>query len=118
LVDFEEVALSECAAMHRHINVVLAENGVALTPLMLVQVPNGGVALEKARDYLTGPLKFPASAVKVHTSEEPDPDLQRLAHDPSVEVLVFKVALAMGFDAPRAFTLAALRGTRDANFGI
>ena len=118
LVDFEEVALSECAAMHRHIKAVLAENGVALTPLMLVQVPNGGAALEKARDCLTGPLKFPASAVRVHVSEEPDPDLQTLAHNLGVEVLVFKMAVAMGFDAPRAFTLAALRGTRDANFGI
>jgi hypothetical protein len=118
LVDFEEVALSECAAMHRHIKIVLAENGVKLTPLMLVQVPNGGVALEKARAYLTGTLKFPESAVRVHVSEEPDPNLQALAQDPRVEVLVFKMAIAMGFDAPRAFTLAALRGTRDANFGI
>lgn len=118
LVDFEEVAMSECAAMHRHIKGVLAENGVKLTPLMLVQVPNGGTALDKARDYLTGPLKFPASAVKVHASEEPDPNLQALAQDPTVEVLVFKMAIAMGFDAPRSFTLAALRGTRDANFGI
>lgn len=118
LVDFEEVAMSECAAMHRHIKGVLTENGVTLTPLMLVQVPNGGAALEKAREYLTGPLKFPASAVKVHVSDEPDPNLQALAQDPMVEVLVFKMAIAMGFDAPRAFTLAALRGTRDANFGI
>lgn len=118
LVDFEEVAMSECAAMHRHIKGVLAENGVKLTPLMLVQVPNGGAALAKARDYLTGTLKFPESAVKVHVSDEPDPNLQALAQDPTVEVLVFKMAIAMGFDAPRAFTLAALRGTRDANFGI
>ncbi|MBP6719868.1 MAG: DEAD/DEAH box helicase family protein [Rhodoferax sp.] len=118
LVDFEEVAMSECAAMHREIKKVLAQNGVALTPLMLVQVPNGGVALQKARDYLTGTLKFPASAVKVHVSEEPDPNLQALAQDPTVEVLVFKMAIAMGFDAPRAFTLAALRGTRDTHFGI
>lgn len=118
LVDFEEVTMSECAAMHRHIKCVLADNGINLTPLMLVQVPNGGAALEKARDYLTGPLKFPESAVKVHVSEEPDPNLQALAQDPTVEVLVFKMAIAMGFDAPRAFTLAALRGTRDANFGI
>jgi len=118
LVDFEEVAMSECAAMHRHIKGLLAENDIKLTPLMLVQVPNGGVALEKAREYLTGPLKFPESAVKVHTSDEPDPSLQALAQDPTVEVLVFKMAVAMGFDAPRAFTLAALRGTRDANFGI
>jgi superfamily II DNA or RNA helicase len=118
LVDFEEVAMSECAAMHRHIKGLLAENDIKLTPLMLVQVPNGGVALEKAREYLTGPLKFLESAVKVHTSDEPDPSLQALAQDPTVEVLVFKMAVAMGFDAPRAFTLAALRGTRDANFGI
>ncbi|MGO4763795.1 DEAD/DEAH box helicase [Cupriavidus sp. 2KB_3] len=118
LVDFEEVAMSECAAMHRHIKGVLAEKGVKLTPLMLVQVPNGGTALDKAREYLTGPLKFPESAVKVHASEEPDPNLQALAQDPTVEVLIFKMAVAMGFDAPRAFTLAALRGTRDANFGI
>jgi hypothetical protein len=46
LVDFEEVAMSECAAMHRHIKGVLARDGVTLTPLMLVQVPNGGAALE------------------------------------------------------------------------
>jgi hypothetical protein len=118
LVDFEEVAMSECAAMHRHIKGVLAGDGVTLTPLMLVQVPNGGAALDKARDYLTGPLKFPESAVKVHVSDEPDPNLLALAQDPTVEVLVFKMAVAMGFDAPRAFTLAALRGARDANFGI
>ena len=118
LVDFEEVALSQCAAMHRHLKAVLAEQGIGLTPLMLVQVPNGGAALQKARDYLTGPLKFAPSAVKVHVADEPDPNLQALAQDPSVEVLVFKMAIAMGFDAPRAFTLAALRGARDANFGI
>jgi hypothetical protein len=118
LVDFEEVAMSECAAMHRHIKSVLASKGVSLTPLMLVQVPNGKEAIEKARAYLTDTLKFPEGSVKVHVSDEPDPNLQALAHDPSVEVIVFKMAIAMGFDAPRAFTLAALRGTRDANFGI
>lgn len=118
LVDFEEVAMSECAAMHRHIKSLLADSGISLTPLMLVQVPNGGAALEKAREYLTGPLRFPESTVRVHVSDEPDPNLQALAHDPTVEVLVFKMAIAMGFDAPRSFTLAALRGARDPNFGI
>ncbi len=41
-----------------------------------------------------------------------------LANDPTVEVLIFKMAVALGFDAPRAFTLAALRGARDPAFGI
>ena len=118
LVDFEQVAMAECAAMHRHIKKLLAENGISLTPLMLVQVPNGGAAIHKASEYLVGTLKFPESAVRVHVADEPDPNLLALAHDPSVEVIVFKMAIAMGFDAPRAFTLAALRGTRSAEFGI
>jgi len=118
LLAFEEVAMSECAVMHRHIKSTLENSGVGVTPLMLVQVPNGGAAIEKAREYLVERLNFPESAVKTHTSDEPDPNLLALAQDPSVEVIIFKMAIATGFDAPRAFTLAALRGTRDANFGI
>lgn len=118
LVDFEEVALAECRTMHQFIKKTLLDAGVSLTPLMLVQVPNGGAAIEKARRYLVDTLHFPDSAVKVHVSDEPDPNLLALAQDPTVEVIVFKMAIAMGFDAPRAFTLAALRGTRSPEFGI
>lgn len=118
LLEFEEVALSECAVMHRLIKKMLADEGVKVTPLMLVQVPNGGTAIEKAREYLTHTLRFGEAAVRVHTSDEPDPNLLAAANDPQVEVIVFKMAIATGFDAPRAFTLAALRGTRDTNFGI
>ena len=67
---------------------------------------------------LSNTLKFPESAVRTHVSDDPDPNLLALAHDPSVEVIIFKMAIAMGFDAPRAFTLAALRGTRNAEFGV
>jgi type III restriction enzyme len=41
-----------------------------------------------------------------------------LAQDPQVEVLVFKMAVATGFDAPRASTLCALRPVVDAGFGL
>ncbi|WP_242164972.1 DEAD/DEAH box helicase family protein [Lysobacter sp. M15] len=118
LVDFEHLALRECASMHRHIRQTLVDAGVPLTPLMLVQVPDGRAAQEAARKYLVEELKFNASAVRVHTADEPDPDLLALAQDPTVEVLIFKMAVALGFDAPRAFTLAALRGARDVAFGV
>lgn len=118
LVDFEHLALRECAAMHRHIKDTLSEAGVSLTPLMLVQVPDGKAGQEAAQKYLVEELKFDASAVRVHTADEPDPDLLALAQDPNVEVLIFKMAVALGFDAPRAFTLAALRGARDVGFGV
>ena len=118
LIDFEHLALRECAAMHRTIADSLRANGIALTPLMLVQVPDGTQAQRDAQKYLIESLGFGESAVRVHTAAEPDPDLLALANDPTVEVLIFKMAVALGFDAPRAFTLAALRGARDAGFGV
>ncbi|HET8897310.1 MAG TPA: DEAD/DEAH box helicase family protein [Rhodanobacteraceae bacterium] len=118
LIDFEHLALRECAATHREIQRQLTQAGVALTPLMLVQVPDGSAAQKAAERHLVETLGFAASAVRVHTAAEPDPDLLALANDPTVEVLIFKMAVALGFDAPRAFTLAALRGTRDAAFGV
>lgn len=118
LLKFEEVALSECAVMHRHIKSELESANVDLVPLMLVQVPNGDEAIAAAQKYLTDTLKFPEEAVRAHTAAEPDPNLLAAARDPAVEVIIFKMAIATGFDAPRAFTLAALRGTRDKNFGV
>ncbi|MDD2468086.1 MAG: DEAD/DEAH box helicase family protein [Desulfobulbus sp.] len=118
LVDFERTAMRECSTMHRMIKATLGDNGISLTPLMLVQVPNGGKHIDMAREYLTGTLGYPESAVRVHTASEPDSDLMSLANDPNVEVLIFKMAVALGFDAPRAWTLAALRGSRDASFGV
>src|SRR6185437_6084335 len=76
------------------------------------------VAQQKAAEYLTATLGFAPEAVRVHTADEPDPDLIALANDPQVEVLIFKLAVALGFDAPRAFTLAALRGARDVDFAV
>lgn len=118
LIEFEEVALSECTAMHRLVKKTLKDAGIGLVPLMLVQVPNGGQSLTDARKYLVQKLGFTENQVKVHTSDEPDPNLAALAHDPAVEVILFKLSIATGFDAPRAFTLAALRGARDVEFGI
>ncbi|HEX7369837.1 MAG TPA: DEAD/DEAH box helicase family protein [Rhodanobacteraceae bacterium] len=118
LVDFEQLALRECSEAHRRVKALLANAKIPLTPLMLVQVPDGKAAQHKAAEYLTGTLGFAPDAVRVHTADEPDPDLIALANDPTVEVLIFKMAVALGFDAPRAFTLAALRGTRDADFGV
>jgi superfamily II DNA or RNA helicase len=118
LIDYEHTALRACTEMHRRLASTLREAGVGLIPLMLVQVPNGEEAQKVARKYLIDELGFPESAVRLHTAKEPDPDLIALARDPAVEVLVFKMAVALGFDAPRAFTLAALRGTREPDFGV
>ena len=118
LLSFEHIAMNECAKAHRKIQQMLSDSGIPLTPLMLVQVPNGREEQESARRYLVDVLGFSTDAVNVHTADEPDPELLSLANDTTVEVLIFKMAVAIGFDAPRAFTLAALRGARDTGFGV
>jgi hypothetical protein len=117
MLDFERIALAQAAAMHRRIKRELQDLEVGVTPLLLVQVPNGGDAVDNAEKVLVNELGFPAAAVRKHTSDEPDENLAAVANDPTAEVLIFKMAIAMGFDAPRAFTLAALRGVRDREFG-
>jgi superfamily II DNA or RNA helicase len=118
MLDFERVALAQATAMHRRIKEELTRIGVGITPLLLVQVPNGGEAVDVAERMLVDELGFSPAAVRKHTADEPDDNLAAIANDPDSEVLIFKMAVAMGFDAPRAFTLAALRGVRDREFGV
>jgi superfamily II DNA or RNA helicase len=117
LVDFEATALADGVRLHREIKKALAAAGATLTPLMLVQVDSkdDSVARVKARLLASG---FTDRQVAVHTADEPDPDLLALANDEEREVLIFKMAVALGFDAPRAFTLVSMRALRDPDFGV
>jgi superfamily II DNA or RNA helicase len=117
LVDFERTALRDGRRVHEEIKRALAKAGIALTPLMLVQVDSREKSVERAKEKLLA-LGFTEGQIAVHTADEPDPDLLALANDEALEVLIFKLAVALGFDAPRAFTLVSMRGARDADFGV
>jgi hypothetical protein len=125
LVDLEGVALKDAVRAHRRIKKLLAECGVPLIPLLLVQVDSGDdeaaakteKSVQRMQDRLLA-LGFTAGQIAVHTAREPDPSLLALANDERREVLVFKMAVALGFDAPRAFTLMSSRATRDPDFGV
>jgi type III restriction enzyme len=117
LLDFESSALIAGIQTHNAIKRTLAATGVDLTPLMLVQVDSTRNSTDAAKTRLLA-LGVPERAIRVHTADEPDPDLRRISSDPSVEVLIFKLAVATGFDVPRAFTLVSLRSIRDADFGV
>ena len=117
IVDFAQTALREAWAMHQRIKQALHEAGIDLTPLMLVQVGNHDQAVKEARARLVE-LGVPEERIASYTAKEPDNDLLAVALDERYEVLIFKVAVALGFDAPRAFVLASLRGAKDTDFGI
>lgn len=121
LVEPEHAALAGGWAQHKRIVERLDALGIGVTPLMLVQVEdqaNGGEdPTARVRRALVE-LGVPDSVIAVHTSGEPDPDFHMLAYDPSRQVLIFKVSVATGFDAPRAWTLVSVRPSRGKEFGL
>jgi superfamily II DNA or RNA helicase len=117
LVDFEGTALKEGAALHRVIKAELGRAGINLVPLMLVQVDSKGKSVERAKEKLLA-AGFKEEQIAVHTADEPDAGLLALANDEAREVLIFKMAVALGFDAPRAWTLVSMRAAKDEDFGV
>ncbi|MDD2883175.1 MAG: DEAD/DEAH box helicase family protein [Rhodoferax sp.] len=117
LVDFAATALADGWHMHNVIKQGLQAAGIGLVPLMLVQVANSNKAVDEARARLAT-LGVPESKIAWYTADDPNDDLLAVAIDERKEVLIFKVAVALGFDAPRAFTLVSMRGAKDTDFGI
>ncbi len=121
LIDLETAALTAGWTQHSKLKERLAERGIGLTPLMLVQVEDqaeGGVdPVERVKAKLIE-IGVPESKIAIHTSGQPDANFHTLAYDPAREVLVFKMAVATGFDAPRAWTLVSVRPNRGKDFGM
>jgi hypothetical protein len=116
LVDFGQAALADGVRVHNAIKTQLTAEGIDLVPLLLVQVASTDKSVEKAKKDLMA-LGMAEDAIAVYTSNEPDDDLLAVARDEAKEALIFKMAVALGFDAPRAFTLVSMRGAQDKDFG-
>jgi type III restriction enzyme len=114
--DVAKATLRHAWNRHTDIRRILQEEGHSITPLMLVQVEDGADSAGGVRATLIG-LGVPEERIAVHTADEPDPDVLAIARDPGKEVLIFKMAVALGFDAPRSWVLASLRRSADTDFG-
>lgn len=121
-IDFEQATLTAGWTQHRQVADRLLGENVSVTPLMLVQVENvasgGGDPVKRVKDKLLEIPGITENIIAVHTSGEPDADFHMLAYDHSKQILIFKVAVATGFDAPRAWTLVSVRPNRGAAFGL
>ncbi|OYW71187.1 MAG: hypothetical protein B7Z37_28440 [Verrucomicrobia bacterium 12-59-8] len=116
LVDFETTAIREATKTHNGIKAELEKQDIPLTPLMLVQVDSTSGSEKRVMKKLLA-NGFKEDQIALYTAKEPDASLKTLAYDTSKEVLVFKMAVALGFDAPRAWTLVSMRGIVDEDFG-
>lgn len=117
LIDYERTAYRHALKMHETIKKELISNDIDLEPLLLVQVESGKDSAENAKKRLID-MGMPEHHIAIHTSDEPDPDILALAADENIKVLIFKLSVAMGFDAPRAFALVSMRKSKDPDFGI
>lgn len=117
LIDFRETALRYGVQTHRAVAKELGRIESTVRPLLLVQVDSDEGSVERTQSWLRK-LGFVDGQVRTHTADEPDPHLIAIANDEDVEVLIFKMAIATGFDAPRAFTLVSMRTSRDPDFGV
>ncbi len=115
--DTHQAALQMAVRCHRSLKKQFAEQGVGMTPLLLVQADSEEGSIERVRALLKED-GFTSEQVSVHTAKEPSENLLADARDDKVEVLVFKMAVATGFDAPRASTLCSMRAIRDPDFGM
>ena len=121
LIDHEQATLTAGWTQHQRIKARLEQRGISVSPLMLVQVEDQEKGaknpVKRVREKLVE-IGVPDETIAIHTSGEPDPDFHTLAYDPDKHVLIFKVAVATGFDVPRAWTLVSVRPNRGKDFGL
>ncbi|NRR05511.1 DEAD/DEAH box helicase family protein [Brevibacillus sp. RS1.1] len=120
-INFKQTALKQAVATHNRIKQALMETGQTVVPLLLVQVDSEEGSIEQTIAWLKQMgfrTEGDSKLIRHHTADEPDPFLSTIAADEAVEVLIFKMSVATGFDAPRAFTLVSFRPNRDEDFGV
>ena len=119
VADLKRTVLKQAWRRHNKLKRELQAAGVALTPLMLVQVANGEKTVEEAESDLVSLCGVHPGLIGKHSSDDPDPVLMAaIANDMTKEVLIFKQSAGTGFDAPRAFVLASTKPVNDADFAM
>lgn len=117
VTDMRRTVLRQAWARNVLIGQQLVNQGIACTPLLLVQVANGERTVDEAAEELMKHCRVPAGAIGKHSADEPDPVLMAaIANDTTKQVLIFKQSAGTGFDAPRAFVLASTKPVNDVDF--
>ncbi|MDP2433678.1 MAG: DEAD/DEAH box helicase family protein [Pseudomonadota bacterium] len=119
VTDLKRTVLRQAWKRSQRIKRHLQAAGVALTPLLLIQVANGEKTVDEAEQDLIHLCGVHPGAIGKHSSDAPDPVLMAaIANDAGKEVLIFKQSAGTGFDAPRAFVLASTKSVNDSDFAM
>ncbi len=102
----------------------LQDIGSTVNPLMLIQLPDRRQGVEDVRDEVTQILKgkhlitIENGKLAIYLSED-KANLENITkNDSEVEVMLFKQAIALGWDCPRACILVLFRDWKSITFSI
>lgn len=129
-VEVEDYLIDEALSKRNLLADCYAEMGKDINPLLLIQLPNDGATVsaedKTMRDQVISYLKmkyeisFDSRELAMWLSDKSDKrNLEGIEKPNSpVKVLLFKEAIAKGWDCPRAAVLLIFRKLQDNNFAI
>ena len=121
----DEITINAALKKYEQILEKYQELGVNINPLILIQLPDRMSGLSDKKDHIVDILQDLGitkdnNKLAIHLSDNEDKvnleDIQE--NDNQVKVLLFKQALALGWDCPRACILVLLRDWRTLEFSI
>lgn len=120
----EKVVLKQALAKRAQLAATFADSGVAVNPLMCVQLGTLRSQVDQDVEYVirrvlaNSGVTTKNGKLAIWLSNE-KANLNRLSeNDSEVDVLIFKQAIALGWDCPRAQVLALFRDWKDKIFSV
>jgi type III restriction enzyme len=119
-----ELVIKTALQKREELKSVLQDIGSTVNPLMLIQLPDRRQGVEDVQDEVTQILKdkhlitIENGKLAIYLSED-KANLENITrNDSEVEVMIFKQAIALGWDCPRACILVLFRDWKSITFSI
>ena len=120
----DEIVIQEALKKREELAKMYAKEKAKINPLMLIQLPDSRAGLTEKKEGIIKILEKKGITEKngklaIWLSEDKSetlPDIEK--NDSEVEVLIFKQAIALGWDCPRASMLVIFRESKSFTFTI
>jgi type III restriction enzyme len=123
----DEIVIEAALAKRAQLSNLYEDSGISVNPLVLIQLPSDtekmsaldmSVREEVEQQLLKHDITYESGKLAVWLSEDKKNLELIVKNNSEVEVLIFKEAVAVGWDCPRAQVLVMLRAIRSLTFEI
>ena len=123
LIDLTKVLIEEGLKKRKFLKKTFANENAKVNPLMIVQLPDRKALQNDLKDETIkilgkNNISIANGKLAIYTDKEKINHESITENDDEVEVLIFKQALALGWDCPRASVMVMLREPKSETFKI